>query len=82
MIKTMVKGIDAGIPQLQNAMNSMAGALVPTTLTDTIPQGTTTNNNSVSINVYGAQGQDVYELADIIQDRINAQVYNREAVFA
>lgn len=82
MIKTMVKGIDAGIPQLQNAMNSMAGALVPTTLTDTIPQGSTTNNNSVSINVYGAQGQDVYELADIIQDRINAQVYNREAVFA
>ena len=82
MIKSMVKGIDQGIPQLQNAMNNMASTLVPNTLTDSIGHGATTNNNSVNITVYGAQGQDVYELADIIQDRINAQVYNREAVFA
>lgn len=82
MIKTMVKGIDAGIPQLQNAMNSMAGALVPTTLSDGIKSGSMTANNNVNITVYGAQGQDVSELAEIIQDRINAQVYNREAVFA
>ena len=82
MIQAMVKGIDNGIPQIQKAMNNMAGALVPTTLTDSIGQSATTNNNSVNITVYGAQGQDVRELADIIQDRINAQVYNREAVFA
>lgn len=82
MIKTLVQGIDNGIPQIQNAMNSMAGALVPTTLSDGIKSGSMTANNNVNITVYGAQGQDVSELAEIIQDRINAQVYNREAVFA
>lgn len=82
MIKTLVQGIDNGIPQIQNAMNSMAGALVPSTLTDGVKASSMTANNNVNITVYGAQGQDVSELADIIQDRINAQVYNREAVFA
>ena len=82
MIKTLVQGIDNGIPQIQNAMNNMAGALVPSTLTDGVKASSMTANNNVNITVYGAQGQDVSELADIIQDRINAQVYNREAVFA
>ena len=34
------------------------------------------------INVYGAPGQDIEELADIIEDRINAKVAREEAVYA
>ena len=34
------------------------------------------------INVYGATGQDIEELADIIEDRINAKVAREEAVYA
>lgn len=44
--------------------------------------GETINYGGVNIVVYGAPGQDVEELADIISDRINAQVTSRKAVFA
>ena len=44
--------------------------------------GETVNYGDVNITVYGAPGQDVEELADIISDRINAQVASRKAVFA
>jgi hypothetical protein len=36
----------------------------------------------VTIDVYGAPGQDVNELADVIEDRIQAHVMRKEAVFA
>lgn len=81
-IKLLAQGIDKGIPQIQSAMTDLTGAMVPSTLTDSMSSGATTNNNSVNITVYGAQGQDVNELADIIQDKINAQVYSKGAVFA
>ena len=80
-IKLLTQGIDKGIPQIQSAMTDLTGAMVPSTLTDSMSSGSTTNNNSVNITVYGAQGQDVNELADIIQDKINAQVYSKGAVF-
>ncbi len=44
--------------------------------------GDTVNYGGVNVVVYGAPGQDVEELADIISDRINAQVASRRAVFA
>ena len=45
--------------------------------------GTVMNgDNTVTINVYGAAGQDVNELAYIVQQRINDQIYNNKAVFA
>ena len=37
--------------------------------------------NNVNIVVYGAPGQDVSELADIIEDRINANITRRRAAF-
>ena len=44
--------------------------------------GETINYGGINIVVYGAPGQDVEELADIISDRINAQIASRKAVFA
>ena len=79
MISSMVNGINNGIPQLENAMANMAKSLVPTNLLDGVGGATT---NTVNLTVYGAQGQDVNELADIIQDRINSNVYRNGAVFA
>lgn len=35
-----------------------------------------------TINVYGAPGQDIYALADIIEDRINGKIRREQAVFA
>lgn len=81
MINTLVSGINNGIPQVQAAMGNLTKAMVPS-LSDSMSGSSMTNNNNVNITVYGAQGQDVNELADIIQDRINAEVYSRGAVFA
>lgn len=81
MINMLVKGINAGVPMVSSAMNNLAGAMVPN-VADSMSTKSMTNNNNVNITVYGAEGQDVNELADIIQDRINAEVYSRGAVFA
>ena len=49
--------------------------------------GTTTNNNNrydyggINIVVYGAPGQDVNELANIIESKINANISRRRAAF-
>ena len=80
MIKNMVKGIENGIPQIKSAMYDMTSAMVPD-MSGSMARSTT-NNANVNITVYGAQGQDVRELADIIQERINAQVYSSGAAFA
>lgn len=45
----------------------------------------TTNSNylgGLTVNVYGAPGQDVEELADLVADKVQAAVQRQEAVFA
>lgn len=80
MIDTFSKGILASIPQLERAMNTMAGSVA-----GSLPRATgETNNlsNNVSINVYGAQGQDVNELAQIIEQTITDNVIRRGVAFS
>jgi cell division septum initiation protein DivIVA len=47
---------------------------------------TSTNYNNtfggITVNVYGAPGQDVDELADAVADRFETIVQQKEAVFA
>ena len=40
------------------------------------------SQNIINMNIYGAQGQDVNELADIVVDRISTQLVRRKAAFA
>lgn len=81
MMRQLAQGIENGIPQIENAMANMTGTMVPSL--GGVSGGDTNNTtNSINISVYGAQGQDVNELADIIQDKINAQIFSRGAVFA
>lgn len=85
MMRQMASGITKGIPMVENAMDSLTKTMVPTMGGINVSGSGGTNNNisnTVSINVYGAQGQDVNALAEIIQDKINSAVYNRGAVFA
>lgn len=93
MMKQMAQGIRKGIPVVASAMDSltsnMAGSLnggvltsAPATATAANNVSNTTNTNTVNINVYGAQGQDVNELANAVQEIINDQVYSKGAVFA
>lgn len=81
MMRQIAQGIRNGIPQVENAMDSMANSMVPAM--SGAEGGTTTNttSNTVSINVYGAQGQDVNELADIIEQKITNNVVRRGVAF-
>ena len=71
-------GVEQAMPRAMRAMGAQLSALsaIP------MPGSTTTNLGGVNIVVYGAQGQDVSELADIVMARMQSAVERREAVFA
>lgn len=73
----LVKGINNGIPKLSAAMDGLTSSMIPNM--SQIQGGQTTN--SIVLNVYGAQGQNVSELADIIEERITENVMRRGAAF-
>ena len=80
--KFIPPGITLGVEQaMPRAMRDM-GAQLSALLAIPMPSGTTTNLGGVNIVVYGAQGQDVSELADIVMARMQSAVERREAVFA
>ena len=85
MMKQLAQGITRGIPTIESAMDAMTRSMVPNIGNMAANAGTTNNDNStntVTLNVYGAQGQDVTQLANEIQNIINEQVYSKGAVFA
>lgn len=85
MMQQLAQGIQNGIPKLENAMSSMAQSMVPSFGNVNGVAGSaganSTMTNSVSINVYGAQGQDVSELADLIEQKIADNVIRRGVAF-
>lgn len=86
MMRQIAQGIRAGIPMVESAMDSMANTMLPSfgSASGTASAGTTNNNtsNSVSINVYGSAGQDVNELANIIEQKITDNVVRRGVAFS
>lgn len=79
MIDMMVNGINQGIPKLQKAMGGMAGSMA-----SPMQGGGTTyaGTNNVNVTVYGAPGQDVSALADIIEQKIAMNSLRRGAAGA
>lgn len=84
-IDLLVKGINSGMPRLERAMQGMTSSMLPgygaSTTGSQAAAGNMTANNNISINVYGAQGQDVSELADIIEQRIADNTVRRGVAF-
>ena len=83
MTKQLAQGIKEGIPTIENAMDAMTRSMIPSmgsASADAAASSTTTN--SVNINVYGAQGQDVNELAQIIEQKITNNVVRRGVAFS
>lgn len=80
-IDLLVNGINAGIPRIQSAMQGLSTSLSPTL--DANMNGNAAGNyeNTVNVTVYGAAGQDVSELADVIERRISENVLRRGAAF-
>lgn len=81
--KFIPPGITLGVEQaMPKAMRDMGAELSALSTVPLPGGGTTTNLGGVNIVVYGAQGQDVSELADIVMARMQSAVERREAVFA
>lgn len=81
--KFIPPGITLGVEQaMPRAMRDMSEELSALSALPMPGGGTTTNLGGVNIVVYGAQGQDVSELADIVMARMQHAVERREAVFA
>jgi phage-related protein len=74
-------GIDNGLGSITEAMNSATEA---TTKSFAPIFGTSgsTNVGGITMNIYGAEGQDVNALADIIETRLSNSINRREAVYA
>ena len=79
MIDTMIKGIDQNIPRLQKAMDGMAGSMASSMQGGSTTYAGTTN---VNLTVYGAPGQDISALADVIEQRIAMHSIRRGAAGA
>lgn len=73
-------GVEKAMPRALRDMGQELSALsnipIPGSVTNTTHMG------GVNITVYGAQGQDVNALADVIMYKMQSAVENREAVFA
>lgn len=73
-------GVKEAMPRALRDMGQELSALsnipIPGSVTNTTHMG------GVSITVYGAQGQDVNDLADVIMYKMQSAVESREAVFA
>ena len=81
--KFIPPGITLGVEQaMPKAMRDMGAELSALSALPLPGGGTTTSLGGVNIVVYGAQGQDVSELADIVMARMQNSVERREAVFA
>lgn len=74
-------GVDDNLDMISKAMNSAATASMDS-YNVAVPQTTAQQPSVITMNIYGAEGQDVETLADLIADRLNATISSKEAVFA
>lgn len=87
-MKGLAQGIENNAWRVEDALRnvsanmSIAAAVTPGVGSAAAGGMRTTNYGGVSINVYGAQGQDVSELADIVMEKMQSAVVRREAVYA
>lgn len=73
-------GVEAAMPKAMREMGEMVGELATVPLPGS--STSTTNVGGVQITVYGAEGQDVNALADVVMYRLQSAVERKEAVFA
>ena len=73
------KAMPAMIRNLKKEFSVIPSLTVPST---TVPAGNTTNLGGVSITVYGSEGQNVNQLADVVMSKLQNAVDRRREVFA
>lgn len=84
MMKLLAGGMYQNLGIVERASEALAGAIMPDVSANVAANGgsrTTINNGGATINVYGAAGQDVNELADIVMRKLTIQVNRQAAVY-
>ena len=81
MMELFAKGIKDNEDLIADQMNESLSIPVNMGI-NTASGGSGSTSIAPTINVYGAAGQDVNELADVIMDKINSLVYKQGAVYA
>jgi phage-related protein len=74
-------GIDNGLGSITDAMNSATEATTKSFAPSFGTSGST-NVGGITMNIYGAEGQDINALANIIETRLSNSINRREAVYA
>lgn len=86
MMKQLAGGIYQNMGLVERASDALASALLPDVDTGTFTAGrgnsTTITNGDMVVNVYGAEGQDVRELARIVEQEITFNMNRRSAAYA
>lgn len=85
MVDLMATGLKDAAPEMQAAVNDFAGNMSANITATAVPGGlgtaNTYNGGAVTINVYGAEGQDVNALADVIAYKLEEMTRRRQAVY-
>ena len=85
-VDLMATGLEKSAPLMQSAVEDFAGGMSATITANgtngTLLGGSTYNGGAVTINVYGAEGQSVNELADVIAIKLQEMTTRRSAVYA
>ena len=81
MMELFAKGIKDNEDLIADQMNESLSIPVNMGI-NTASGGSGSTSIAPTINVYGAAGQDVNELADAIMDRMNDLMYRKEAAYA
>lgn len=86
MMKELAKGIYQNMGLVEDATSTLAAALLPDIDSGTIRgrggNSTSITNGPLTVNVYGAEGQDVRELARIVEQEITFNMNRRNVVLA
>ena len=81
----LARGIEGGIGEVESAMGTLGNATlagINPTINAGAANGRTTNVGGINVNVYGAAGQNVKELAEAVMNELQYAVERRSAVFA
>lgn len=85
MMKQIAGGIYQNMGLVEGAADALASVLVPNVETGAIAgrgNSTTMTYGDMNINIYGAEGQDVRELARIVEQEITFNMNRRSAAYA
>lgn len=84
-VDLMATGLEKSAPLMQSAVEDFAGGMSATITANgtngTLLGGSTYNGGAVTINVYGAEGQNINDLANVIAQKFEAMSARKRAVY-